>query len=90
MATARPEQGMTISIGPPIARRLEAIMAAFAGLSRHATGIVALQIGIESLESDPESARRYLPPYARHVVGRQLHTDEAIEVEVEVEAEVLP
>ncbi len=83
MATDRPELGMTISVGPPIARRLEATMAAFAGLSRHATGLVAVQIGIAALESDPASAKPYLPPYARHVVGRHLSADEDIEVEVE-------
>lgn len=90
MATARPEQGMTISVRPQIARRLEAVMAAFAGLSRHATGLVAVQIGIETLKSDPARAKPYLPPYARLVTGRQLSGDEGIETEVEVEEEVLP
>lgn len=83
-----PQPGVTLSAGPQLARRLEALMGAYSGLTRHATGLVALQVGIEALEARPSSAGPYLPPYARHVAGRRLLADEDIEVEVEQDSSV--
>jgi hypothetical protein len=71
MASETPEQGITISAGAQIARRLETLMGLYSGLSRHATGLVALQLGIDAMAADPAAAGPHLPPYARYIESRK-------------------